>query len=345
MVLNTRAQLGYGDSYGSDSIRVMCCSEGSPPDSQRKTYTDADCAPGTTPADRVRGHRPAVLRELLRWRHALGARFRDNTLGPVDFATGSSFRQPIGGAVKTAGSLEMYFPALLDTPAARISAFVDVGNVYKDIDSFDVGELRAIAGVALLWRAPVGPISISYAFADAQRRHRRDRTPAVHLRRRVLTAGALRPVVPALSNAPCRRYALHRRRTGRALRAGNCAATRSRDRRRRHARACRLLAARVPRQSALPQPTRRERLRVLVVMREDDAEDLRRRCADRQRSLRRIREDRGAVRGARAARAGRASERRDRPDGRDLADASIGPFVSIGARSGSTPARSSARAA
>ena len=58
----------------------------------------------------------------------------------------------------------MYFPTLLDTPAARISAFLDVGNVFKDVDSVDAGELRASTGVALLWRAPVGPISISYAF-------------------------------------------------------------------------------------------------------------------------------------------------------------------------------------
>ena len=56
------------------------------------------------------------------------------------------------------------FTPEIDSPAARVSAFVDFGNVFKDIDSFDAGELRASAGVALLWRAPVGPISISYAF-------------------------------------------------------------------------------------------------------------------------------------------------------------------------------------
>jgi outer membrane protein insertion porin family len=90
--------------------------------------------------------------------------FRDNTLGPREAAAGSLFLQPIGGALKTVGSLEMFFPTLLDTPAARVSAFVDFGNVFRDIDAFDAGELRASAGVSLLWRAPVGPISISYAF-------------------------------------------------------------------------------------------------------------------------------------------------------------------------------------
>ena len=44
------------------------------------------------------------------------------------------------------------------------SAFVDVGNVFNGTNNFDTGELRASAGVALLWRAPVGPISISYAY-------------------------------------------------------------------------------------------------------------------------------------------------------------------------------------
>lgn len=164
MVLNTRLQLGYGDSYGSDAVRVLCRSEGSPPPIPRKGFSDADCAPGTTLDRALIGTGLPFFENF----YAGGVRtvrgFRDNTLGPVDFSAGSAFRQPIGGAVKTIGSLEMYFPKLLDTPAARVSAFLDVGNVFKDVGSFDAAELRASVGVALLWRAPVGPISISYAF-------------------------------------------------------------------------------------------------------------------------------------------------------------------------------------
>ena len=52
---------------------------------------------------------------------------------------------------------------MFDTPAARVSAFVDFGNVFDGIDNFDAGELRASAGVALVWRSPMGPIAISYA--------------------------------------------------------------------------------------------------------------------------------------------------------------------------------------
>jgi outer membrane protein insertion porin family len=61
------------------------------------------------------------------------------------------------------GTVELVFPKLFDSPAARISAFVDFGNVYASFDDFDASELRASAGVALLWRSPMGPLSISYA--------------------------------------------------------------------------------------------------------------------------------------------------------------------------------------
>ena len=164
LVLNTRFQLGYGDSYGGDTTRITCTLQGGQPHIPKAALNDSACAPGST------FERELVATGLPFFEnfYAGGVRsvrgYRDNTLGPVDFAANSSLRQPIGGAVKTVGSLEMFFPTLLDTPAARVSAFVDVGNVFKDWKSFDSSELRGSAGVALLWRAPVGPISISYAF-------------------------------------------------------------------------------------------------------------------------------------------------------------------------------------
>ena len=152
LVLNTRIELGYGDSY-SDPLYGLVYDPDSPED------TD------DLPEERI-----AVADGLPFFEnfYAGGARsvrgFRDNTLGPREAAWNSNYLQVIGGAVKTVGSLEMFFPTLFDSPAARISAFVDFGNVFKDIDAFDAGELRASAGVALMWRAPVGPISISYAY-------------------------------------------------------------------------------------------------------------------------------------------------------------------------------------
>ncbi len=164
LVLNTRFQLGYGDSYGKDTIRITCTLQGQQPPIPKATYSDADCAPGSTFERALVGTGLPFFENF----YAGGVRsvrgYRDNTLGPVDFAAYSTLRQPIGGSLKTVGSLEMFFPTLLDTPSARVSAFVDVGNVFKDVHSYNTSELRASAGVALLWRAPVGPISISYAF-------------------------------------------------------------------------------------------------------------------------------------------------------------------------------------
>lgn len=168
LVLNTRFDLGYGDSYGSDAVRVFCqTNPGMPPTApagMQMAAAPADCAPGST-YDKTLVATGLPFFENF---YAGGARsvrgFRDNTLGPRESAPRSTYLQPLGGSLKTVGSLEMFFPTLFDSPAARISAFVDFGNVFKDVDAFDADELRVSTGIALMWRAPVGPISISYAF-------------------------------------------------------------------------------------------------------------------------------------------------------------------------------------
>ncbi|TKR32827.1 outer membrane protein assembly factor BamA [Luteimonas gilva] len=142
LVLNTRLDLGYGDAYGKDFTRTL-------PDGRVVTasglpFFENFYAGGVSSQGRLRG-------------------YVDNTLGPRATSV-FGFPQPIGGSLKTIGSLEMFFPKLFDSNAARISAFLDFGNVYKDVDSFSASEFRASTGVALLWRSPMGPISISYAF-------------------------------------------------------------------------------------------------------------------------------------------------------------------------------------
>lgn len=93
--------------------------------------------------------------------------FEDNTLGPSETSSvNSTYRQPLGGAFKTVGSLEMIIPTPMtkgDSDTAQLSAFLDVGNVFRDFDAFDADELRASAGLSLKWQAPVGPIVINIA--------------------------------------------------------------------------------------------------------------------------------------------------------------------------------------
>ena len=155
LILNTSVDIGFGDSYGNGKTRHLCRSgspDCSPASADYLRTVTADGLPffenfyagGISSSGRVRG-------------------FVDNTLGPRANSQFSFYGQPIGGALKTVGSVELIFPTLFDSPAARVSAFVDFGNVYTDWNDFDAGTLRASAGVALLWRSPMGPLSISYA--------------------------------------------------------------------------------------------------------------------------------------------------------------------------------------
>lgn len=148
LVLLTRADIGYGDSYGKRKERLL-------------DIVDAEGNPG---------QRLIVADGLPFFEnfYAGGERsvrgFETNTLGPVGFGTfAPTTRQPLGGSLKTAGSFEFIFPTLLDSNAARVSAFVDYGNVFDGTKSFSASEMRASAGIALQWQAPIGPITISWA--------------------------------------------------------------------------------------------------------------------------------------------------------------------------------------
>lgn len=89
--------------------------------------------------------------------------YRGNSLGPRDAIT----NDPIGGTARLLGNLELLFPAPFgeeQSKAARLSLFVDGGNVYDlQKSDLDMGELRYSAGMALVWMTPIGPLSFSIA--------------------------------------------------------------------------------------------------------------------------------------------------------------------------------------
>lgn len=85
--------------------------------------------------------------------------FDDNSLGPKD-----EFCRSVGGDFKVIGGLELAFPLPnLDVSGTRLAWFFDVGNVFRDYDSFETDKLRASTGLSLTWQAPVGPIIINIA--------------------------------------------------------------------------------------------------------------------------------------------------------------------------------------
>ncbi len=89
------------------------------------------------------------------------------TPNPDGTCSGSvySYAQPIGGAFKVLGTAELYLPLpfLKDINTARVSWFVDVGNVYPTYSELHASTLRVSTGVSLHWQAPIGPLIINFA--------------------------------------------------------------------------------------------------------------------------------------------------------------------------------------
>ena len=71
-----------------------------------------------------------------------------------------------GGDFRTLGTVEVVFPPpFVEEPGAtRFSLFTDFGNVYRDVNDFDVEEFRGSYGAAFVWLSPVGPLTFSLAY-------------------------------------------------------------------------------------------------------------------------------------------------------------------------------------
>lgn len=155
LVLLTSAELGYGDAYSNKVTRDIYDEDGE--------FVRTVVAEGLPFFENFYAGGVRSIRG-----------FEDNTLGPWAMSEFSNWRQPLGGALKTTGTIEAIFPTVFDTDQTRLSAFIDYGNVYRNASEFEFREYRASVGVSLQWQAPVGPIvlNLSYPFL----RDRDDRT-------------------------------------------------------------------------------------------------------------------------------------------------------------------------
>ena len=173
-VLYLDGKVGYGDTYGTQKFK--------------NTTSDYDASDPKN----VIGYKAGDKVTFPFWMnfYAGGVTdlrgFQDNTLGPracagFNSSTGKpiqpaingycpgsayTYAQPIGGAFKVLGTAELYLPLpfLKDINTARVSLFMDVGQAYRDVQSFSASQLDASAGVSLHWQAPIGPLIISLGF-------------------------------------------------------------------------------------------------------------------------------------------------------------------------------------
>lgn len=86
--------------------------------------------------------------------------FRGNTLGPLD-----SQSLPLGGNLRVVGNAEVILPIPFTKKlrSFRLSAFVDVGNVYGVEEDFNADQLRYSTGLSAIWLSPLGVLSFSLA--------------------------------------------------------------------------------------------------------------------------------------------------------------------------------------
>jgi outer membrane protein insertion porin family len=86
--------------------------------------------------------------------------YEENTLGPDD-----SEGRALGGNFLLVGNADVILPVpfLQDLESVRVTAFVDVGNVYGEDENIDLGDLRYSVGISGLWVSPFGVLTVSVA--------------------------------------------------------------------------------------------------------------------------------------------------------------------------------------
>jgi len=151
LTFSFHGDLGYGDAYDSYDRDSLA------------TPQDTTLRPGS---DCLQEEVIALDTGLPFYEHFYGGGVRDirgfddNTLGPKD-----PFCRAVGGDFKVSGGMELAIPTpFTQGSGSRIALFVDVGNVYENIDAFDADLLRASGGLSVTWQAPIGPIIMNFAF-------------------------------------------------------------------------------------------------------------------------------------------------------------------------------------
>ncbi|HBR14884.1 MAG TPA: outer membrane protein assembly factor BamA [Candidatus Omnitrophica bacterium] len=83
--------------------------------------------------------------------------YNERKVGPLD----SSTEDPIGGESLLVANVEYTVPII---EAVKLAAFLDTGNVWKDVDDFGSGDFKSGTGVGVRVKTPIGPINLDYGY-------------------------------------------------------------------------------------------------------------------------------------------------------------------------------------
>jgi outer membrane protein insertion porin family len=161
-VLYLDGQLGYGDTYGNQTYSRTF---GPYVAGQKYDYPFWENFYSGGVRD-VRGFQDNTLGpRVCTGTNPDGTAIQPDSKGICNGSAYSIYAQPLGGAFKVLGTAQVFLPLpfLKDINTARVSWFVDVGNAYKDYQSFKASDLRASTGLSLQWQAPIGPLIINFA--------------------------------------------------------------------------------------------------------------------------------------------------------------------------------------
>ena len=163
--LRFRNEVGYGDGFGNTSElpffeHYLAGGFGSV-----RGFESNTLGPRSTPARLYRQLNPAISATSTLPVYELGSN-GVLTSDPLDLTP-----DPFGGNMLFEGSVELLFPLpfLKDQRSVRAALFYDYGNVFSDncrstqinCSKFDIGELRAAAGIGVTWLSGFGPLSFS----------------------------------------------------------------------------------------------------------------------------------------------------------------------------------------
>ena len=89
--------------------------------------------------------------------------YEKNSLSPKD-----SKNQPLGGDFMFNASAEVQFPTpvlseIEELKNLQSAFFVDFGKAYKDMEDFDIDEIRGSAGLSFSFLSPFGGITINFS--------------------------------------------------------------------------------------------------------------------------------------------------------------------------------------